>query len=270
VQAALARPGNLDANLVDAEQACRILDRLVGYQVSPVLWKAVKTRKGLSAGRVQTVVLRLVVGRDLQIEGFEAGEYWLLEIELSKVPDQSQCFRARLVQVEGERADLETEREVQPIVDRIGRADRRVLSKSSTRRRRRPFRLYTTSTLQRDAAWKPHWGASKTMRVAQQLYEGMSLPEEGTIGLIAYVRTDSTHVAEKAQGEARELIGRYWGANYAPEEPPQYKTRSKVAQEAQEAIRPTPGQRAPKVMRAHLTRDQAKLYQWVWRGFVGS
>ncbi len=270
VKAAMASPGSLDTDLVNAQQARRILDRLVGYQVSPVLWKAIKGRKGLSAGRVQTVALRLVVERDREIEGFDPEEYWLLEIELSKITDQDHRFRARLVEIDGEKADLRTEGAVQPIVDQISAADYRVLQVRRERKQRRPYPPYTTSALQGDAARKLHWGASKTMRVAQQLYEGIDLPDEGTVGLITYMRTDSTHVAELAQHEARQVVAQYWGEDYLPARPPQYETKSKAAQEAHEAIRPTSSVRTPKAMREYLTSDQAALYEWIWRRFIAS
>ncbi|MEA3376582.1 MAG: type I DNA topoisomerase [Chloroflexota bacterium] len=270
VHAALAEPRALDQALVDAQQARRILDRLVGYQVSPVLWKAIRGRKGLSAGRVQTVALRLVVERDREIESFDPQEYWLLEVELSKITSQKERFRARLAAVDGEKPDLRTEEDVRPIIDRIETADYRVLKVERKRKRRKPYPPYTTSTLQQDVAGKLHWGASKTMRVAQQLYEGVALPGEGTVGLITYMRTDSTFVAQSAQDEAREVIGRYWGADHLPDSAPHYVTRSKVAQEAHEAIRPTSAERTPKAMREHLTADQRALYQWVWRRFIAS
>jgi DNA topoisomerase-1 len=270
VEVAVEAPGSLDVDLVNAQQARRILDRLVGYQVSPVLWKAIKGPKGLSAGRVQTVALRLVVERDRRIEDFDPEEYWLLEIELSKITDQDQRFRARLVAIDGKKADLKAEENVRPIVDQIQTADYRVLKVNRRRKRRRPYPPYTTSTLQRDAARKLHWSSSDTMRVAQQLYEGVDLPEEGTVGLITYMRTDSTHVAESAQQEAREVIARYWGDDHIPDRPPRYKTKSKVAQEAHEAIRPTSSRRLPKAMREHLTTDQAALYEWIWRRFIAS
>jgi len=269
VQAALAAPGRLDMDLVNAQQARRILDRLVGYQVSPVLWKAIKGRKGLSAGRVQTVALRLVVERDREIEAFVSREYWTLDAELSKVDDERR-FRARLVRVGKEKPDLTTEAQAQAIIEALEGADYRVLSVKRRRRTRRPYPPYITSTLQRDAANRLGWPASKTMRVAQELYEGVALPEEGTVGLITYMRTDSTHVAEPAQAEARDVIRRFWGEAYLPEKPPRYRTRSKVAQEAHEAIRPTSSHRTPRDLRDHLTPDQARLYELIWRRFIAS
>jgi DNA topoisomerase-1 len=174
------------------------------------------------------------------------------------------------VAVDGEKPDLETEEDVRPIVDQIRSADYRVLKIKRREKQRRPYPPYTTSTLQRDASHKLHWGSSKTMRVAQQLYEGVDLPGEGTVGLITYMRTDATHVAASAQEEAREVVARYWGDDYVPHKPPHYQTKSKVAQEAHEAIRPTSSLRLPKAMREHLTADQAALYEWIWRRFIAS
>lgn len=272
VQVALSNPGALDMDLVNAQQARRILDRLVGYQVSPLLWRAIKGPKGLSAGRVQTAALRLVVERDREIEAFVSEAYWTLDAEFSKLNDERR-FRARLIRVgpsRKDKPDLKTEADVQRIIEDLAGADYRVLKVERRRRSRRPYPPYTTSTLQQDAANRLHWSADKTMRVAQQLYEGIDLPEEGTVGLITYMRTDSTHVAESAQAEAREVIVHYWGESYAPSRPPQYKTRSKAAQEAHEAIRPTSARRTPRDMRPHLSPDQAQLYELIWRRFIAS
>jgi DNA topoisomerase-1 len=269
VNTALSNAGSLDMDMVNAQQARRVLDRLVGYQVSPVLWKAIKGRRGLSAGRVQTVALRLIVERDREIEDFVPVEYWTLDAEFSKVDDERR-FRARLVRIGKEKPDLKTEADALTIVEALEGADYRVLKVKKQRRQRKPYPPYTTSTLQQDAANRLHWGADKTMRVAQQLYEGVALPGEGTVGLITYMRTDSTHVAEPAQQEARQVIARFWGEEYLPDRPPQYKTRAKVAQEAHEAIRPTSSQRTPRDMREHLTTDQAKLYELIWRRFIAS
>lgn len=270
VKAAVSRPASIDEDLVNAQQARRILDRLVGYQISPVLWKAIHRGKGLSAGRVQTVALRLVVERDRAIESFDPEEYWLLEVEVSKIAEHDPRFRARLVAVDGEKVDLRTEADTQSIIDQIATADYRVLNVDRRPKRRDPYPPYTTSTLQRDAAHKLQWDGTKTMRVAQQLYEGVDLPQEGTVGLITYMRTDSTHVAKSAQEEARGVIERYWTDAYLPDRPPVYKTKSKVAQEAHEAIRPTSPLRVPREIREYLTNDQAALYAWIWRRFIAS
>jgi len=269
VRAAISTPGQLDMDLVNAQQARRVLDRLVGYQVSPVLWKAIRGRRGLSAGRVQTVALRLVVERDREIAAFVPQEYWTLDVELSKVGDERH-FRARLVRIGKEKPDLKTEADALAVVEALEGAGYRVLDVKRRRRTRRPYPPYVTSTLQRDGANRLGWSASKTMKVAQELYEGVALPGEGTVGLITYMRTDSTHVAEPAQAEARDVIRRFWGEAYLPEKPPRYKTRAKVAQEAHEAIRPTSSQRTPRQLRDHLTSDQAKLYELIWRRFIAS
>ena len=270
VQAALANPGELDMDLVNAQQARRVLDRLVGYQISPVLWKAIRGRKGLSAGRVQTVALRLVVERDREIEAFVPQEYWTLDAELSKVDDEERRFRARLFRIGKDKPDLKTESDALAVIEALAGADWRVLKVKKQRKTRRPYPPYTTSTLQQDGANHLGWPAAKTMRVAQELYEGVALPDEGTVGLITYMRTDSTHVAEPAQQEAREVIARFWGEEYLPQKPPTYKTKAKVAQEAHEAIRPTSSKRTPKDLRPHLTPDQAKLYELIWRRFIAS
>jgi len=255
---------------VNAQQARRVLDRLVGYQVSPVLWKAIRGRKGLSAGRVQTVALRLVVERDREIEAFVPQEYWTLDAELSKVDDEEHRFRARLFRIGKEKPDLKTEADALAIIEALEGADWRVLKVKKQRKTRHPYPPYTTSTLQQDGANRLGWPAAKTMRVAQELYEGVALPDEGTVGLITYMRTDSTHIAEPAQQEAREVIARFWGEEYLPQKPPTYKTKAKVAQEAHEAVRPTSSLRTPRDLRPHLTPDQAKLYELIWRRFIAS
>jgi DNA topoisomerase-1 len=218
---------------------------------------------------VQTVALRLVVERDRAIEAFVPQEYWTLDAELSKVDDERR-FRARLFRISKDKPDLKTEADALAVVKALEGADYRVDRVTRKRKTRKPYPPYTTSTLQQDAANRLHWPAAKTMRVAQELYEGVGLPGEGTVGLITYMRTDSTHVAEAAQAEARDVIARFWGQEYLPEKPPRYKTKSKVAQEAHEAIRPTSSQRTPRDLRDHLTPDQAKLYELTWRRFIAS
>jgi DNA topoisomerase-1 len=218
---------------------------------------------------VQTVALRLVVERDREIESFVPVEYWTLDAEFSKVDDDRR-FRARLVRIGKEKPDLKTEADAQVIVEALEGAEYRVLKVKKRRRSRKPYPPYTTSTLQQDAANRLHWRADRTMRIAQQLYEGVELPDEGTVGLITYMRTDSTHVAKPAQQEARDVVRHYWGEEYLPERPPEYKTKAKVAQEAHEAIRPTSCGRTPRDLREHLSADQAKLYELIWRRFIAS
>ena len=283
VRAAIANPAALDMNLVDAQQARRVLDRLVGYQVSPVLWKGIAGPSGLSAGRVQSVALRLVVERDRAIEAFVPEEYWSLEAELSRLhrwdssstavptdrPDEPH-FWARLYRVGGKKPELKNQAEAQAVVDALVRADWQVADVSQERRARKPYPPYITSSLQRDASVRLHWPAKKTNQVAQELYEGVSLPGEGQVGLITYMRTDSTNVAPKAQQEAREVIERLFGAEALPASPPVYAKKVKNAQEAHEAIRPTRPDRLPGDIRAALSPDQDRLYDLIWRRFIAS
>jgi DNA topoisomerase-1 len=267
VRGALLHPSALDMNLVDAQQARRVLDRLVGYQVSPVLWRAVAGPKGLSAGRVQTVALRLVVERDREIEAFVPQEYWTLDAELSR-PDESH-FRARLWRVGREKPSLTNQADAQEVVDALAGASWHVKDLTQRTRTRKPYPPYTTSTLQRDAATRLRWPAKKTMQIAQQLYEGVSIPGEGTTGLITYMRTDSTAVSPQAAEEARRVISQYFPAAL-PAQSPVYRVKVKNAQEAHEAIRPTGAARTPKSIRDVLTPDQDKLYALIWRRFLAS
>src|SRR5579859_13298 len=268
VRAAVAQPGTLDMQLVDAQQARRVLDRLVGYQVSPVLWKAIAGPPGLSAGRVQSVALRLVVERDRAIEAFVPEEYWTLDAELSR-PGEAH-FLARLYRIGKDKPALATQAAVQAVIEALAGADWRVGELSQARRSRNPYPPYITSTLQRDASARLHWPAKKTMQVAQQLYEGVTLPGEGQVGLITYMRTDSTQVAPAAQAEARQVIERLYGAEALPAHPPVYAKKVKNAQEAHEAIRPTKSERLPAAIREALTPDQDKLYTLIWRRFMAS
>jgi DNA topoisomerase-1 len=267
VKAAVAQPETLNMDLVNAQQARRILDRLVGYGVSPVLWKAISGPKGLSAGRVQSVALRLVVEREQEIEAFVPQEYWTLDAELSR-PDGPR-FSARLWRVGKEKPALASAAEAQAIVEALQGASWRVKELTQQRRSRKPYPPYTTSTLQRDGSSRLRWPAKKTMRVAQELYEGVELPGEKRTGLITYMRTDSTTVSPQAAEEARQVIREFFPAGL-PERPPVYQTKVKNAQEAHEAIRPTSPGRTPKSVRAALTPDQDKLYTLIWRRFIAS
>ncbi len=270
VRAAVASPRQIDMHLVDAQQARRVLDRLVGYKISPVLWDKVK--RGTSAGRVQSVALRLVVEREREIGSFVPVEYWTLEAELSKRPqgDPAHVFRAKLVKIGDAKADLPNEGSARAVVEALQGAAYKVAQVRTKRTQRRSSPPFTTSTLQQEASRKLGWGAKATMAVAQQLYEGVSLASEGQVGLITYMRTDSTAVSEEAQVEAREFIHRLWGEQYLPAKPPLYATKSKNAQEAHEAIRPTSTKRTPKSIRHHLSPQQDKLYTLIWRRFVAS
>ncbi len=257
-------------HLVDAQQARRVLDRLVGYTISPVLWE--KVRRGTSAGRVQSVALRLVVDREREILAFVPVEYWTIEAELSKRPtgDREHVFRAKLVKIGAEKADLRNEGSAQAVLRALDGAAYKVVEIRKKQTRRNPSAPFTTSTLQQEASRKLGWAAKQTMAVAQQLYEGVQLGSEGQIGLITYMRTDSVAVSAEAQREAREFVAGVWGDRYLPATPPMYKAKTKNAQEAHEAIRPTGVKHTPKGIRRFLTKEQDRLYTLIWRRFVAS
>lgn len=273
IDAAFKNPRSIDMERVNAQQARRILDRLVGYKLSPLLWRKVRGR--LSAGRVQSVAVRLVVEREREIQGFEAEEYWTLGAELSqqkyRKEDPRPLFEAKLHKFQGEDPVLNSEQDVAPHLAALETAEWNVTEVRLGKRTRRPAAPFTTSTLQQEASTRLNFGTNKTMRVAQQLYEGVDLdPKEGSVGLITYMRTDSVAVAETAQAEARRHIIAHFGEQYSPSKPPVYKTKSKTAQEAHEAVRPTSVERTPKKMKKYLTRDQYRLYQLIWERFVAS
>ena len=265
VKAAFLKPGKIDMHKVDAQQARRVLDRLVGYSLSPLLWD--KVRRGLSAGRVQSVAVRLIVDREREIEAFVPVEYWSLHALLTgKRPPQ---FEATLREVRGEKASLTNEADTRALM--AGLEGRPFVVRSVTRgeRRRNPAPPFITSTLQQDAGRKLGFSAKKTMTVAQQLYEGVDLGEEGAVGLITYMRTDSVRISQDAQEEARRWATERLGAEYLPETPPIYKSRGS-AQEAHEAIRPSEVTRDPKAMARFLGKDQQALYRLIWERFVAS
>ncbi|MER3543283.1 MAG: type I DNA topoisomerase [Chloroflexota bacterium] len=279
IEHAFAHPRPLNMDLIDAQQARRVLDRLVGYKLSPLLWEKVRSR--LSAGRVQSVALRLVVEREREIENFVPQEYWTIAAELAKQttgPEPAkdgrqarQSFIARLHKIRGQDVDLRSEAEAMAVVSELERAHYVVADVKKGERRRKPSPPFTTSMLQQEASRRLGFTAKRTMAVAQQLYEGVDLGKgEGPVGLITYMRTDSTNVAEQAQQEARDYVGKRYGASFLPPQPPQYKTRAKGAQEAHEAIRPTSVMREPEAIRAYLTRDQFRLYTLIWQRFLAS
>jgi len=268
---AFDHPRNIDMQRVEAQQARRILDRIVGYTLSPLL-RDKMGRRGLSAGRVQSVTVRLIVEREREIENFVPVEYWSIEAELAKQAserEQARSFIARLHRIRGEKLDLHSEDEVQDVVAELEQAIYTVAKVKEGQRRRRPAPPFTTSTMQQEASRRLRFTARRTMRFAQQLYEGIDLGD-GPVGLITYMRTDSTNVAEQAQKEARQFIVEKYGEEFVPPEPPQYKTRAKGAQEAHEAIRPTSVFRTPKSLKQYLDRNQYRLYQLIWRRFVAS
>ena len=272
INEAFNNPRELDRSLIDAQQARRVLDRIVGYKLSPVLWK--KVRRGLSAGRVQSVALRLIVDREAEIDAFVPVEYWTIDATLSKRPRKSDAdvFKARLNSIVGKKGKLEipNQEESDAIVLDIRGADYAVSNVRVRETRSRPAPPFITSTLQQEAARKLRFSAARTMAVAQQLYEGLSVGDEGSVGLITYMRTDSTNVANQALQETAALIKRKYGNQYAPSKPRAYTRRVKGAQEAHEAVRPTSVMREPDAIRRYLSRDQARLYDLIWKRMVAS
>ena len=264
-------PRAIDLKLVDAQEARRVLDRLVGYRISPILWR--KVRPGLSAGRVQSVAVRLIVEREREIRAFVPVEYWSVDVRLTPEGEE-QPFVARLTEIpEGKLATapdkkgilLGAETDAMPHVERLGRASYRVVDVQRKERKRSPAPPFTTSTLQQEAARKLGFSARKTMTLAQRLYEGISLPGEGSVGLITYMRTDSVTIADAALREIAELVKQEYGPSYALAEHRRYKTRSRNAQEAHEAVRPTSVLRSPDRVAASLDRDQLRLYDLIWK-----
>lgn len=264
---AFAHPRTIDMDLVDAQQARRILDRLVGYGISPILWKKVRSR--LSAGRVQSVALRLVVEREREIDAFIPDEYWSIDADF--LPEGGKTtYRAKLAKINGDDPELGSEDAVNKILDDMRESVYTVDSIKHGKRRRNSSAPFITSTLQQDASRKLGFTAKKTMSVAQQLYEGIELDGQGTTGLITYMRTDSTNISNVASNEVRNYIKDKYGKEYLPKVPPKYKTRTQSAQEAHEAIRPTSVMRKPKAIKKYLSRDQFRLYRLIWQRFVAS
>ncbi|HUO59693.1 MAG TPA: type I DNA topoisomerase, partial [Candidatus Acidoferrales bacterium] len=241
VQDAFQKPRDIDWNLVDAQQTRRVLDRLVGFQVSPLLWD--KVRRGLSAGRVQTVALRLIVEREREIKAFEKKEYWTIDAHLqgAKPP----AFDARFVGIDGEKTEVPNGEEAEKIVAALNAANWAVTSVDKRERRRNPVAPFTTSKFQQDASRKLGMSVKRAMMLAQRLYEGVELGDEGTVGLITYMRTDSVRVSDDAVREVRELITSEYGKPYLPDAPQTYKSKAQNAQDAHEAIRPTSVARTP-------------------------
>jgi len=267
VEEAFRHPRTIDMHLVDAQQARRILDRLVGYSLSPLLWAKVRSR--LSAGRVQSAALRMIVDREREIESFVPREYWTIDAEFL-APEKPPAFRARLMRIDDQPPELAARDQVDPVVQDLKAAAYRVSSAKRGSRVRRPSAPFTTSTLQQEAARRLGFVARRTMAVAQQLYEGFELGEEAAVGLITYMRTDSTQASEQAQQEARRYVRERFGADYVPAELPVYRTRARGAQEAHEAIRPTSVYRTPEQVESYLSGEQARLYRLIWNRFVAS
>ena len=265
VQAAFEHPRAIDQNLVDAQQARRVLDRLVGYQVSPLLWD--KVRRGLSAGRVQTVALRLIVEREREIKAFEKKEYWTIDAHLAA--NKPPAFDARFLGKGEEKIEVTNGEDAEKIRVALEQANWLVRSVDKKERRRNAAPPFTTSKLQQDSSRKLRFSVKRTMMIAQRLYEGVELGEEGQVGLITYMRTDSTRVAPEAIQEVREYVGKEYGAAYLPETPNTYKEK-KEAQAAHEAIRPTSAMRHPDQVKQYLKEDEFKVYKLIWQRFVAS
>ncbi len=260
IKEAIAHPTEIDKNKVDAQQARRVLDRLVGYQVSPLLWE--KVRMGLSAGRVQSVAVRLICEREREIESFVPQEYWSITALFDG-------FEAKLVKKDGKKITISTEEEAKSIVRELKGETFKVEEIEQKQRKRNPAPPFITSRLQQEASRRLGFSAQKTMVIAQQLYEGVDLGEEGPTGLITYMRTDSHRIAPEAIQAVRGYIEKTYGKEYLPKKPNVYKSK-KTAQEAHEAIRPTNMKYTPEYVKPYLTEDQWKLYELIWKRFVAS
>ncbi len=268
ILAAIQKPGQLDRRKYDSQQARRILDRLVGYQISPILWK--KVRRGLSAGRVQSVAVRLVVDREREIDAFVKVEFWTLDADLAAaLPPE---FRTRLFKVDGQKAELADGDTARGLAAEIEKAPFKVASVDRKERRRNPPPPFTTAKLQQEAANRLGFSAKKTMTLAQRLYEGVDLGEDGTTGLITYMRTDSVRLAPEAVEAVRGYVGKVYGQDHLPETPNVFKTKQKQAQEAHEAVRPVSTDFPPERVAPHLDaqgeRDMSRLYELIWNRFV--
>lgn len=270
IKAAFRHPRQINMDLVNAQQARRVLDRLVGYKISPLLWRNI--RRGLSAGRVQSVALRMIVEREREIQNFVPQEYWIIEAELTKKNAKVPNFMAKLTGFKDKSQKLEIKRqeEAERIATELRKANYSVAKVSKRKQSRSPTPPFITSTLQQEAWRRLHFTAQRTMRIAQQLYEGLSVGEEGIVGLITYMRTDSTRVADSAVKETRTYIAGKYGTEFLPPHPRGFAKKVKGAQEAHEAIRPTKVEREPHLIKPYLTSDQAKLYGLIWKRMVAS
>jgi DNA topoisomerase-1 len=265
VKDAFKNPRPINMDLVNAQQARRILDRLVGYKISPLLWK--KVRKGLSGGRVQSVAVKLIIDRENEIKAFIPEEYWSITARLAVEGNE---FEAKFYSAGGNKTELKSRADVDSVLKQIENAEYKVVDVKEKERQRNPAPPFITSSLQQEAARKLNFRAAKTMQIAQQLYEGVDLGKEGTVGLITYMRTDSTRISPVAQEEAKEYIIAAFGADYYPETPRVYLKKGANAQDAHEAIRPTSVAKTPEEVKSYLSRDQYRLYKLIWERFVAS
>ncbi|MFH1479338.1 MAG: type I DNA topoisomerase [Candidatus Omnitrophota bacterium] len=266
IKEALKNPGSIDINKVEAQQARRILDRLVGYSISPLLWR--KVGRGLSAGRVQSVAVRMIVERESEIRVFIAKEYWEIEAHLTKY-DTKESFTAKLDKVDDKKVDIISGTDANKLVEELQKSKFVVSDVQKKEKKKYAQAPFTTSKLQQEAFYKLRFPASKTMSIAQQLYEGLDIGEEGNVGLITYMRTDSVNISKQSQEAARKYILNKYGKEYLPESPNKFKSK-KSAQEAHEAIRPALELREPESIKQYLTLDQYKLYSLIWNRFLSS
>ncbi|MGN0650187.1 MAG: type I DNA topoisomerase [Oscillospiraceae bacterium] len=266
VQAGMSNPRTIDSDVVDAQQARRVLDRIVGYKLSPFLWK--KVRRGLSAGRVQSVAVRLIVDRENEIRSFKSQEYWSIDAKLT-ASSSKKAFSAKLAEVDGEKVSIENKEQADAILARLENAEYVVTSVKKSQRKKQPAPPFTTSTLQQEASRRLSFQARRTMKAAQELYEGIDVAGMGAVGLITYMRTDSLRISDEAKTAAAELIKELYGAEYLPEKPRTFRSKSN-AQDAHEAIRPTTVSLTPDKVKSSLTSDQYKLYKLIWERFMAS
>lgn len=267
IKAGMSNPRSIDINLVNAQQARRVLDRLVGYKISPFLWR--KIRRGLSAGRVQSVAVRMICDREEEIRSFVSQEYWSIDAKLLTQTGK-RPFAAKLVTVDGEKVELANKEETDKILARLDGADFTVSNIKKSVHRKSPAAPFTTSTLQQEASRRLSFQARRTMKTAQELYEGVDIKDMGATGLITYMRTDSLRISDEARAAAYDFIRAKYGDNYIPETPKKYKTKGN-AQDAHEAIRPTHPELTPDMVKASgVTSDQYRLYKLIWERFIAS
>jgi len=269
IQEAVKNPRSIDMKRVDAQQARRILDRLVGYKISPILWE--KVGKGLSAGRVQSVTVKLICDREREVEAFIPKEYWTIDAELAKAKS-STSFTAELTKFNGEKIEINNGDEAQKVVDILTKdnVEFKVSKISVKETKRKPQAPFITSSLQREASTRLGYSVKKTMQIAQKLYEGIELGSSGHVGLITYMRTDSTRIADEARDAAKEFIVNHYGKNYYPDSPRVYAKKGKNTQDAHEAVRPTYIEKTPEILKQHLSNEQYRLYKLIWDRFIAS
>lgn len=266
VQYGMSHPRTIDTDIVNAQQTRRILDRIVGYKLSPFLWK--KVRRGLSAGRVQSVAVRIIVDREEEIRAFKSTEYWSIDAKLSAASSKK-TFPAKLTEIDGKKAQIDNKEQADAILENLKDADFIVTNLKKSQRKKQPAPPFTTSTLQQEASRRLSFQARRTMKAAQELYEGVDVEGMGAVGLITYMRTDSLRISDEAKTAAAELIKNIYGTEYLPEKPRSFKSKSN-AQDAHEAIRPTNVELTPAKIKKSLTTDQFKLYKLIWERFMAS